>query len=285
MLAQQADMPDVQKNPFAGNPGAVAAGKKLYDQTCQACHGADAQGGRGPSLASGNFKHGSEDNDLFRTIRTGVPGTQMPAFSLLPSDDVWRMITYLRSLNANGAAANETVTGNVAAGQEIFWGKGGCARCHEVNARGTDIGPDLSDAGKNSAAYLRGVIANPNATTGGPQRWFRPSAVTVKTRDGEEVTGMQRAQDNYTLIMTDLSGNLRKFDRKDILTERNETKSLMPGNYSQLLSPSETEDLIAYLKSLKARDLIKTLQVGVPGGLSFARLRNAEAEPQNWLTH
>jgi PQQ-dependent dehydrogenase (methanol/ethanol family) len=285
MFAQQADMPDVQKNPFAGNRAAATAGKTLYDQTCQACHGSDAQGGRGPSLASGNFKHGGEDNDLFRTIRTGVPGTQMPAFSLLPSDDVWRIITYVRSLNTNGAAANETVTGNVATGQKIFWGKGGCARCHEVNARGTDLGPDLSDAGKNSAAYLRGVIANPNASTGGPQRWFRPSAVTVKTRDGEEVTGMERAQDNYTLIMTDLSGKLRKFDRKDILSERNGTKSLMPDNYSQMLSPSEMEDLIAYLKSLKARDLSKTIQEDVPGGLSFARLRNADAEPQNWLTY
>ena len=88
MLAQQADLPDAQKNPFAGNRAAVTAGKALYDQTCQACHGADAQGGRGPSLASGNFRHGGEENDLFRTIRTGVPGTQMPAFSLLPSDDV-----------------------------------------------------------------------------------------------------------------------------------------------------------------------------------------------------
>ena len=29
--AQQADMPDAQKNPFAGDPAAVAAGKTLYD--------------------------------------------------------------------------------------------------------------------------------------------------------------------------------------------------------------------------------------------------------------
>jgi alcohol dehydrogenase (cytochrome c) len=109
--------------------------------------------------------------------------------------------------------------------------------------------------------------------------------VSVKTRAGEEVVGIQRAEDNYTLIMTDLSGKLRRFDRKDILAEDTEPKSLMPDNYSQVLSPTEIQDLVAYLKSLKSRDLSKTIQVDLSGGLSFARLRNAGAEPQNWLTY
>ena len=284
-LGQQADIPDAQKNPFAGDPAAVAAGRTLYEQTCQACHGGEARGDRGPALASGNFRHGSGDNDLFRTIRSGIPGTPMPAFSLLPSDNVWRIITYLRSLNTNGAAADEVVTGNAVAGEATFWGKGGCGRCHEVNARGLDIGPDLSDAGKNSATYLRGMILDPNAARPNQRRWFGPSAVSIKTRNGEEVKGIKRAEDNYTLLMTDLTGKLRRFDRKDILAETAETKSLMPDNYSQLLSPSEVQDLVAYLKSLKARDLAKTIQVDIPGGLTFARLRDAQAEPQNWLTY
>jgi len=284
-LAQQADIPDAQKNPFAGDPAAVAAGRTIYEQTCQACHGGEARGDRGPALASGNFRHGSGDNDLFRTIRSGIPGTPMPAFSLLPSDNVWRIITYLRSLNTSGAAADEVVTGNAVAGEATFWGKGGCGGCHEVNARGLDIGPDLSDAGKNSATYLRGMILDPNAARPNQRRWFGPSAVSIKTRNGEEVKGIKRAEDNYTLLMTDLTGKLRRFDREDILAETAETKSLMPDNYSQLLSPSEVQDLVSYLKSLKARDLAKTIQVDIPGGLSFARLRDAQAEPQNWLTY
>jgi PQQ-dependent dehydrogenase (methanol/ethanol family) len=284
-FAQQANMPDAQKNPFAGDPAAIAAGKTLYQQTCQACHGGEARGDRGPALDSGNFRHGGEDTDLFRTIRTGVSGTQMPAFSLLPADNVWRIITYLRSLNVNSAQANEVVTGNAGTGEATFWGKGGCSRCHEVNARGTDIGPDLSDAGKNSSTYLRDMIVNPNAAKPNLRRWFGPSAVSIKTSNGEEVTGMKRAEDNYTLLMTDLSGRLRRFDRKDILSENTETKSLMPDNYSQLLSPAEIQDLVAYLKTLKSRDLAKTIQVDIPGGLSFTRLRNAQAEPQNWLTY
>jgi cbb3-type cytochrome c oxidase subunit III len=158
VIAQRADTPDTVKNPFAGDPAAIAAGRTLYAQTCQACHGGEARGDRGPALATGNFKHGGEDNDLFQTIRTGVPGTQMPAFSALPTDNIWRIITYLRSLNANSAAANEVVTGDAGAGEQTFWGKGGCASCHEMNGRGSDVGPDLSASGTNSASYLRSVI-------------------------------------------------------------------------------------------------------------------------------
>jgi len=282
--AQQAPLPDAQKNPFSQDPATVAAGRRLYEQTCQACHGSEARGDRGPALAPGNFQHGGEDADLFRTIRTGIPGTQMPAFSALPSDNIWRIITYLRSLNSSGSAANETVPGDPSNGEKVFWGKGGCAQCHEVNARGVDIGPDLSEAGKNSAAYLRGIILDPNASSFSMRRWFGPAGVTVKTRQGE-VTGIKRAEDNYTLIMTDMTGKLRRFDRKDILEEHAETKSLMPDTYSRTLSPAEIQDLVAYLKTLKIRDLSQTIRVDIPGGLTFERLRDAKAEPQNWLTY
>jgi PQQ-dependent dehydrogenase (methanol/ethanol family) len=284
-FAQQTNAPDTQKNPFSGDPAAIAAGKTLYEQTCQNCHGGEARGDRGPALNSGNFRHGSEDSDLFRTIRAGIPGTQMPSFALLPADNVWRLITYIRSLNTNAAVANEVVTGDAAAGEATFWGKGNCGTCHEVNARGLSVGPDLSDAGKNSAAYLRSVILDPDAAKPMLRRFFGPTAVTVKTRNNGAISGMKVAEDNYTLLMTDLTGKLRRFNRDSILTETVATKSLMPGNYGQLLSPAETQDLIAYLKSLKARDLTKTTQVDIPGGLSFARLRNADAEPQNWLTY
>ena len=284
-IAQRAEMPDRVKNPFAGNPAAVNAGKELYAQTCQACHGGEARGDRGPSLASGNFKHGGEDNDLFQTIRTGVPGTQMPAFSALPTDTIWRIITYLRSLNADSAAMDKIVAGDVTAGEKTFWGKGGCGSCHEVNSRGGSVGPDLSAAGTNSAAYLQSVILNPNDPALRRRRYFAPSPVSVKTKNGQSVRGIIRSEDSYNLLLTDLNGELHRFDKRDLLEEHIESQSLMPANYAQMLSASEIENTVAYLKSLKARDLSKTIQVEVPGGLSFDRLRNAQVEPQNWMTY
>uniref|UniRef100_A0A372IJZ7 PQQ-dependent dehydrogenase, methanol/ethanol family n=1 Tax=Paracidobacterium acidisoli TaxID=2303751 RepID=A0A372IJZ7_9BACT len=285
LTAQQADRPDAQTNPFADSAAAVAAGRALYQQTCEECHGGDAQGGRGPSLATGSFSHGSEDSDLFRTIRTGIPGTQMPSFSALPADNIWKIITWLRSLSAGSASAGETVPGDPVAGEATFWGKGGCGRCHEVNERGSVLGPDLSAVGKNPAQSLRSVILNPNAPASPGRRQLRPEAVRVTTRNGEVMTGIKRAEDNFTLILMDLNGKLRRLDRSEIVEEHSETKSLMPDNYGQVLSSAEIQNLVAYLKTLKARDLSKTVQATLPPGLTFERLRNARKEPQNWLTY
>lgn len=279
-VAQRAPEADTVANPLAGNPGAVAAGRHLYQQTCQACHGAEATGDRGPALSTGNFPHGGADADLFHNIQTGIPGTQMPAFSTLPADNIWQIIAYLRSLNGSTGAQNEVVPGDVAAGEKTFWGKAGCGACHEVNGRGGIVGPDLSAAGTSTAAYLRNAILNPNSV-----RSPRSISVVVKTRDGKEIRGIRRAEDSYTLILTDLDGNLQRFDKKDLLDEQVLTHSLMPVNYNQTLSQGEIQNLIAYLKSLKAPDFSKAVQPDLPAGVSYERLRNAKAEPQNWLTY
>jgi alcohol dehydrogenase (cytochrome c) len=55
--------------------------------------------------------------------------------------------------------------------------------------------------------------------------------------------------------------------------------------YAERLSEAEIRDLVTYLKSLNGRDLSKTVQVDIPGGLTFDRIRNSAAEPQNWLTY
>src|SRR5438552_9232668 len=81
-----------QENPFAGSSAAILAGKRLYEQACQSCHGGEGRGGRGPALATGVFRQGSEDGQIFRTIRKGIAGTAMPPFSRLTADQVWQLV-------------------------------------------------------------------------------------------------------------------------------------------------------------------------------------------------
>ena len=47
-------------------------------------------------------------------------------------------------------------------GETLFFGKAGCASCHEVNGRGGIVGPDLSNAGRLSADALRQKIVDPS---------------------------------------------------------------------------------------------------------------------------
>src|SRR5207248_11426091 len=101
------------------------------------------------------------------TIRPGVPGTQMPPFTGLSDEQVWQLVSYIHSLQgiapaASTAAAMMPVAGNAAAGETLFYGRAACASCHEVNARGGIVGPDLSGAGRFSPAALRQKIVDPS---------------------------------------------------------------------------------------------------------------------------
>ena len=271
-------------NPLAGSPAAVAAGERLYRQTCQACHGGQARGDRGPALATNNFAHGNDDADLFRNIRSGISGSAMPAFSKLTNDQTWQLVSYIRSLSGGGAS--ETVSGDPAAGEQLFYGKAACGSCHAVNARGGLVGPDLSAAGRTAAATLRAKILNPNTDMNPNERGRRaPGAVVVKTADGTELRGVLRIEDTFSLQMTDVSGKLHLLDKAHIQEERYEFKSLMPDDFAKRLSAPEIQNVVAYLKTLNGRDLAKTVRVDIPGGLTFDRLRNSAAEPQNWLTY
>src|SRR5947208_7267453 len=107
VLLGQATQSDAVRNPLAADASAVAAGRQLYNQTCQACHGAEGQGDRGPALDRPTLPHGDNDADLFHTIRTGLPGTEMPPFARLTDNQLWQLVTYIRSIQGR-MPANST---------------------------------------------------------------------------------------------------------------------------------------------------------------------------------
>ena len=276
--------PIPRRTLLRGIPAAATQGKKLFDQACVACHGSAGRGGRGPALAAGKFHQGNTDFDLFQNIRNGIPGTQMPSFSVFSTDGVWQLVAYIRSLSSRGVR-DEVVRGNAAAGEKIFFGKGECSACHEVNERGAvSIGPDLSDAGQASAQALRKIILHPNSAAD-EDSWHLPGVITLKMKDGREIRGIPRSEDTYAVVMTDTTGQLQLLDKRDVQEEHTESSVLMPSDYGKRLSPGEVDNLVAYLKSQKQRDFQQTIQAEIPGGLSYERLRNSQAEPQNWFTY
>jgi len=85
-------------NPFAGDSNAITKGREIFQKNCTACHGADATGGIGPDLTDSEWKYGGSDADIFRTISGGRPGG-MPNFeTTLGRDNIWKVITYIRSM-------------------------------------------------------------------------------------------------------------------------------------------------------------------------------------------
>jgi PQQ-dependent dehydrogenase (methanol/ethanol family) len=282
-------------NPLAGNTAALSEGQTLYTQLCQSCHGPAAQGGseRGPALNSGTFKHGNADADLFRAIRSGLPGTQMAPSGGLSDTQIWQLVSYLRSLPGSAPSAAVPVSGNAAAGEALFFGRANCASCHEVNARGGVVGPDLSNAGRLSPAALQQKITDPNGPAsaaaggrGGGRGGPAAATVLVKTLDGKDIRGVRRNEDTFSLQMIDSSGQLRLLDKLKIASVEVQTASLHPPDLATRLSAADVSDLVAYLRTLNGRDMSKTaFAPPIPGGVTYERLLNSKAEPHNWLMY
>ncbi len=295
-LLAQGERSDEQVDPLTGNPQAIAAGQALYARNCAVCHGPGAQGDRGPSLVSGVFPHGGRDGQIFLSIRAGIQGSEMPPFRQLRDEQIWQIIAFLRNLAGTSispaAAANEKVPGDPAAGKSIFEGKGGCLACHVVNGSGKAVGPDLSDAAGIPAQTLRAKILDPNQSSsragrrrGRGGRGFPPSPATlvVTTRDGREYRGVLKSADSFDVAMVDTGGTYRSFDRSALRQVRIENQSLMPADYGKRLSADEIQNVVAYLKTLTGRHPSQCATG--PGVLPWERLRNADREPQNYMTY
>ena len=88
-------------NPYAGNADAIAAGKELYNASCQVCHKPDGSGGMGPSLIDDKFvnKRANTDVGLFEIIHSGAAGAMRP-FSKrgVTQDQILKMIAYIHTL-------------------------------------------------------------------------------------------------------------------------------------------------------------------------------------------
>ena len=87
-----------RKNPFEGDPQAMTAGGKLFEQHCAECHGPKAGGTRkGPSLLREEVQQATPGT-LFWILSNGVVRRGMPVWSKLPEQQRWQIVTFLQSL-------------------------------------------------------------------------------------------------------------------------------------------------------------------------------------------
>jgi glucose/arabinose dehydrogenase len=61
-------------------PALAQNGQIVYKNYCAGCHGAQLQGSAGPALIKKEWKHGGDRTSLLKTIRNGVPSTEMIKF-------------------------------------------------------------------------------------------------------------------------------------------------------------------------------------------------------------
>ena len=233
------------KNPLEGNAAAIQAGMGLFRGRCGDCHGIDATGVRGPDITQ-VWANGRTDEGLFKTIKGGVPGTEMPANPRLTDNEIWQIMAHLRTLAAPTApAAPKGVAEN---GEKIF--RAMCASCHRVNGAGGRLGPDLSRVG---AARSREMMAlRIRGGVEGFANGFEP--VTLTPVGGKPVVGVKKNEDLFSVQIMDAGERIQGFEKSALSSVQNGTRSAMPAFPHSRLSDPELDDLLRYLQSLRGFD-------------------------------
>ena len=237
------------------SPAPSIGAEKQFGELCASCHGPTASGtDRGPALVDSRKLRNRSEDEIQELIRKGTPGG-MPAFPL-PEDELRPLTRWVHALNAS--AYDVPSAGDSAAGEQFFFGEGGCDSCHMVAGRGKTNGPDLSDAGRQlTLRDLEQVLDEPSSRLGSRSSASCPgwawcpqdpwAVVSVRLRDGSSLRGFTRSQGKHDL-------QLQTFDGRIHLLLDTEYEKISPENTSFMpplkATPQQRRDLLAYLSRL-----------------------------------
>jgi len=153
----------------------VQRGRRIYTEQCVSCHGADGDGGVGTVLNEKNLLRNTLDDIFFSVIRSGVPSTQMPAWSVdfggpLTDEDIKDVVAFIRAWEPTAPEIELVVfEPDSSRGALIF--ETTCAVCHGENGSGTEEAPAINDMLRLAALdndWYRSVIANGRPAKGMP---------------------------------------------------------------------------------------------------------------------
>ena len=172
----------------------------------------------------------------------------------LSDEEIWKITAYIHALR--GTAIDNPLPGEVAHGEQIFWGKGQCGNCHMLGGKGGLTAPDLNNiAGTRKASTIVDALTKEQhreyASGGAHLKSLPPMGsylpVHVTTADGKVINGILLNQDGYSLQVIGNDQRLRSFDRAKLRRVDIEPKSLMPTDYDKRLTSGEFKDLLAFL--------------------------------------
>lgn len=150
--------------PAMAKSGAADKGKEIYDKRCTWCHG-DEGDGKGAAkdhlnppprdFTSGNYKIRTSDfedltpndDDIFRMIRDGMPGTAMPGWSdILSEQDMWDLVAYVKKFASYEKPPAKQVdfgtqisssAESIEKGKKLFEEGDRCVECHGKSGKGS----------------------------------------------------------------------------------------------------------------------------------------------------
>ncbi len=123
-----------------------------------------------------------------------------------------------------------------------------CARCHTVQGKGGQVGPDLSMIGKKLAreGMLEAILF--------PSKGIADQYIVhvIQTAKGVTVQGLLIEDTAAGVVLRDAEGRDTRIAAADIEKREKSPKSIMPEDVVAHMTPDELTDLVEYLLTLKS---------------------------------
>lgn len=172
-------------------------------------------------------------------------GTPDPGAIVLPPE--------IREASRRGSAAEPWepyLDGDSIRGRELFFdaeGPAPCAKCHLVGEQGGDVGPELTSiAGTRTAPFIVEAILEPSAEIASGYE-----SILIETTAGKIIDGVLRGEDADSVWLATSDGEIITIRTSNIARRRLQDVSLMPDNFSEILSVAQLHDLLAFLRTLE----------------------------------
>ncbi len=144
-------------------------------------------------------------------------------------------------------AALSAKPGNAAHGEQLFGGI--CVTCHQVNGKGIDFGPNLSEIGtKLGKDALYEAVVFPDAGIE-----FNYETTVLALKDGNAAIGIVVSDTEAEVALKAPGAIVTKFPKSAIASQTKLKTSLMPTGLQRAMSQQDLIDLIEFLASLKKK--------------------------------
>jgi len=113
-LASKPDDVNESNVIFVGDPEALEIGKTRFILSCAACHNVDGRGGVGPNLTDEYWINGGSIQDIFKTIKYGVPQKGMIAWaSQIQPSTMQKVASYILTLQGTNPPEPKAPQGEI----------------------------------------------------------------------------------------------------------------------------------------------------------------------------
>ncbi len=117
-----------------------------------------------------------------------------------------------------------------------------CASCHKLKGAGQLIAPQLDGVAARGAERLAEDVLLPNRNV---DKAFRMSSLLLE--DDRVVVGLVRDANDGMILVVGPDGKTQTISSKDVVNRVDTTRSLMPDNFSDLLTEQDLSNLLNYI--------------------------------------